>query len=126
MSHYAETNGWARSFHLGSFKVNPDLNTCLGHVEAEYTVKKIIYESGPYLQVLLVLLQPFLRKMRKANFSRLFSHLVVSGSKLQKTIFWKNCILVQSTILISCIIALESVSLKKLGKTFFQTCFNSW
>ena len=49
MSHYDETNSWARSFDLASFKVNPNLNTCSGHIQAEYTIRKIIYESGPNL-----------------------------------------------------------------------------
>ena len=86
MSHYANTNGWASSFDLARFKVNPNLNTCLGHIEAEYTIRKIIYEIELNLQVLLVLLQPFSRKLRET----LFSHLVISGSKIQKAFLLKN------------------------------------
>ena len=68
MSHHAKANGWASSFDLGSFKVNPDLNTCSGHIQAEYTIRKIIYESGPILQLSIVLLQPVSTKNRKNNF----------------------------------------------------------
>ena len=93
MSYQAKTNGSASSFDLASFKVNPDLNTCSGHIQAEYTIRKIIYESGPNLQVLLVLLQPFSRKLRKTNFSHLLGQVIISGFKIQKTFFFEKSVL---------------------------------
>ena len=52
----------------------------------EYTIRKIVYESGPNLQLLLFLLQTFSRKMRKTH----FSHLVTTRSKIHKTFFLKK------------------------------------
>ena len=88
MSHYAKTSGWANSFDLANFKVNPDLNACLGHIQIEYSIRKVVNESGPNLQ--LILLQPFLRKLRKTNFSHLLGQVVISGSKIEKTFFSKK------------------------------------
>ena len=61
MSHYAKTNGLASSFDPQLLKVNSDLNTCWGNIQAEYTTMLLVYESGPILQLLLVKLQPFSR-----------------------------------------------------------------
>ena len=46
MNHHDKTNDWARSFDFQLLKVNSDLNTWSGHMQAEYTIRLLVNEGG--------------------------------------------------------------------------------
>ena len=74
----------------------------------------VVYESGLHFQLLLLLLQLLLRKMRKTNLLHLFSLLVVSIFMIQKYFFFKTVLL--STNLITYVISLGWVSLENFER----------